>query len=142
MLKVEKLFVIISYNTNWQRASISPDNQWVAYVDHGSEPESRSCLRIAAVDGSGDRILYPNEETSLAIRLDTHPRLGRLRVVPGPGGNPLLRWHTTETARGQSHAWPGLAGKNFVTRWHRRNLSVVWTADLCFLVAVHEKMRR
>jgi len=44
-------------------ASISPDNKWVAYKASNAN-EGRDLLRIAGIDGSQQRVPYPNEEKS------------------------------------------------------------------------------
>ena len=47
------------------RASISPDNKWVAYAGYGGGGYFE--LRIVGIDGSGERVLYANEEKSRIV---------------------------------------------------------------------------
>ena len=49
------------------RASISPDKKWVAYVEHNGREWYE--LRIVGIDGSGERVLYVNEEESKEVFL-------------------------------------------------------------------------
>ncbi len=52
-------------------ASISPDNKWVAYAEHTDKEWSE--LRIVGIDGSQQRVLYPNEEKSVIGDLQWSP---------------------------------------------------------------------
>ena len=60
-------------SANWQRASISPDNKWMSYVGRVSDPKPRSCVRIAALDGSNQRVLYSNQSNSVIRDLEWSP---------------------------------------------------------------------
>jgi len=53
-------------------ASISPDNKWVAYTAWNAK-EGGYLLRIAGIDGSQKRVLYPNEEKSVIEGLGWSP---------------------------------------------------------------------
>jgi len=53
--------------------SISPDNKWVAYVGGDYDSEAGCDLRVVAIDGGGEQVLYPNGEKSDIGNLEWSP---------------------------------------------------------------------